>query len=1303
MSDAGTIHVSGGLLTPGVLAGVYDPTGRHEFSAGAFRGIDGTSITAFDEWIEQGFRQFCDRYENLAADLPSMDRPTLRSRWVLPLLQYLGWEPVYQQAHLRPSTIDNRTFPISHLGWDDPAAPPIHIEPTSGREQGLDARPAPRKSSPHDDLQQFLNLAPQMWGMVTDGIELRLVRNFHHSTTKGYVAIDLQALFASRNFSDFTAMVRLAHVSRFLPSSAQDSESDPPLESLYARSRAAGVSVGKALHPQVRKAIEVLADAAVRHDSNLRAGLDDATRARAFYGEVLSVVYRLLFLFFAEQRGILPGRDSLYADSYSVTRLREMADSRSAIEGRRSDLYEGLKATFRLMRDGAKTLGIKPFGGQLFDADRTPVMSRAEISNRELLRAVAALSTVEAGGIRQHVAYATIGVEELGAVYESLLDYTPRIATVPTRAESGDPVATGNLYLERIGDRELGAYYTPADLVDFTLEVSLDRLIQERCGHLDGLEAEAALLDIRVIDPACGSGAFLVAVIDRLALALCDVRYQGAQPTETQLARARREVLQHCIYGVDVDPFAVELCKVALWIHCAVRDLPLTFLDHRIQHGNSLIGWPLRDLPDEIPVDAYPTKGKNKKADKATKEICAAARARNQKALRGQGDLFKGAVPKPDLQLDYPALWAQEEQTPADVEKKADAYAEYLDSTGYRLWDAAANLWASSFFWTADLEGDPPITTDYWAARHLAEQYRDGRLHDREASDFLGSPQVTGAAEAARDLALFHWPLRFPEIAERGGFDFVTGNPPWEVVKLARRAWFATRDAAIAGAATTPANQLIADLEETNPPLARQWRLASAAIARQADFMRYSGLYARSGNEPNTYLLFTETNARNTRDQGRAAFIVKSSLGVDKGGQPTFQPLVGDGRVHGFYDIVNGGRGQTVVFEGVADLERFAVLSLGPAQPGRVLATSMMNLSIDEARTRNPIDVLPKHLRTLNPVTRSLPSFREPEHWEIAKRLHRTHPTLDFDKPTNAELESGQRSAPTNPWDLKYARLFDSSGDSGHFMKREDLEADGWHLGDDMLFRRGEDEARPLYEGQLMNRYDHRAKTYAGYGPLEKKYGRKPGILLTTDAQKADPAYEIEPRYWIHSDVAEARIRHRVGERPLFALRDIGSLLSNQRTARGAAIPDLPASDSLPVIGVGRNFWGFIASFNSTTFDFLTGGKLPGVHVARTWTLSQLPMPQVIPSAARAGARTLSVTSHTMAARHSAVAQEWDAPQRYEVDTEVDALMAHAYQLTELEYGIVLNSFVVLARKEIAEHGRYRFKDDCLAAYRRVG
>lgn len=1302
MSDHATVYVSGGLLTPGVLLEVTAGPARNEFAPGSFRRLDGEPVDELDAELEAGFSQLCAIYDSLADDLPGMERSALRERWVLPLLTALGWQPVYQRQHLRPSTLDDATFGISHRGWDAPTAPPIHIEPSHDENLRLDARPAPRTRSPHDELQQYLNLADELWGMVTDGRELRLLRDFHHTTTKGFIAVDLDALFTERDFEGWQALYRFAHVSRFLAAEPEDPSSQP-LESLYQRARAAGISVGKALHPRIREAIEQLGNGVLKQDPAIRDLVADPERAREFYAEVLRVVYRLLFLLFAEQRGMLPGSSTLYADTYSVTRLRELADHSRDLEPRRTDLYEGLKVTFRLMSRGSESLGITAFNGQLFDETATPTMTAGTIANRDLIRAIRAMTSMEVDGRREHVAYATIGVEELGSVYESLLDYTPRVATSPTQTESGGVAPAGTLYLERIGDRELGSYYTPPDLVDFTLERSLDPLLDDRLAAGETRqERETALLDIRAIDPACGSGGFLIAVIDRIAERLADVRLDGAQPTERQLAEAKRDVLRHCIYGVDIDPFAVELCKVALWIHCAVSDLPLNFLDHRIQCGNSLIGWPLQGIPTEIPAEAYKTKGQTK-GSKRTKEICAGARNRNKAALAGQEELFSDPAPRPDVKVDYPSLWLEEEKRPADVEKKAQAYGEYLTSVPYRLWDAAADIWVASFFWTEDFGDDPPISSDYWEAIRVANAVRDGTVTEDEALESLSAQTVAGAQELAEELEAFHWTLRFPEIAERGGFDFVTGNPPWEVVKLNERVWFATRDERIASAPTQERRRLIAELSESNPRLATDWRKAGDLTARQADFMRASGRYVPTGGEPNTYLLFTDTNAQNTRPEGRAGFIIKSSLGIDEKPQPVFQPLVADGAVEGFYDIVNGGRGQTVIFEGVAEVERFAVLTLGPGEMGSPLRVSLMNWSVDEARDRAPLTVTQDELATINPATVSLPSFREADQWDIALSVHARHRRLDFDQPSAAERAAGRRS-PSNPWRVTFSRLFDSSGASEKFYKKEWLESEGWRLGEDMIFRHGSESALPLYEGQLMNRYNHRARTYEGF-PIAKKYGRKPGIPLTSSERLADQSYEIEPRYWVAQPVADTRLAETIGKKAQVVFRDTGAPWTNQRSARAALVPRRPATDKAPVFGVPVDLvFEFLGVFNCTVFDYFARGKMPGGTVRLVWMLSQLPVPE--PGLdARIGdnARKLSVTSRTVADEYDLELHPWDEEERYLLDVETDALVAHAYGISLREYGVILDTFDVLARKELAVHGRYRFKDDCLAAFRRLG
>ncbi|HXF73687.1 MAG TPA: DNA methyltransferase, partial [Actinomycetota bacterium] len=1059
---------------------------------------------------------------------------------------------------------------------------------------------------------------------------------------------------------------------RFVP---RGEEKRPVLEELFEESQRQGVQVGRYLRPGVVRAIETIANGVLTPElrQRLREG---GGPARAFFAELLRLVYRVLFCLYAEQRGLLPA-GGLYAEAYSLTRLREVAERRLA-DPNHHDLYEGLKATFRLLHQGASEIGVYPYDGSLFDPAATPTLDAARLSNRALMEAVRALTSVEMEGARQRVDFRYLGVEELGSVYESLLPYVLRVADRPTVVE-GRPVEAGAAYLDPVSTErsDLGAHYTRPELVDLVLEVSLDRLIQERLRAAgdDRGQRERAILGLKVVDPACGSGAFLVAAVDRLAAALARERAGGEQPTEEAMQRCRREVLGRCIYGVDKDPFAVELCKVSLWIHCAVKDLPLSFLDHRIQLGDSLVGWGPGSPPKEIPAEAFEPPSK---ADRELKAFLRSARERNRAALSGQGEL--GEEPAvPVLDLEAPDLGLEEEASPEDVHRKAERYFAYLASQEHLRWKAAADIWTAAFFWDP-ASGQAPTSADYWRV-----------LRGRADPDLAAR-----AAEICEVLPAFHWPLRFPEVFKRGGFDAVIGNPPWEQVKLKEEEWWAPRRRAIADLRGAERRRAIAALAESEDEedrrLHRQWVTALQAEARVAEYMRRCGRFTPSGQEANTYLLFTELAADLLGPGGRAGILVKSALALDKGAQPVFQRLLGGGRVEELHDIVNGGAtGTNLVFSGVDAKERFAVLGLRSTGGERAFHATVMNWNVEEARTRERRRFTPRDLRVLNPRTRSLTSFRRPEELEVALAIHRAFPTLDFE-------EDG-----SNPWGLSYHTLFHSSGDSDLFLKREDLEAEGWVLGSDEVFRRGEEVALPVYEGQLANRYDHRARTYEGYeGP--RKYERAPGIPETTDAQKADPSFEVEPRYWMLAKHAEARLAETVGEKVMIGFRDVSRPWREQRSAKGAILPRVPATHTLPIVAVPiEHALEFTGLFNSTTFDFLVRGHMPGAHVALTWMLSQVaaPMPGLDPRIAQAAER-LSLTSYSVARLFGKDPHPWDPRERYALDVLVDALVAHAYKLSRQQYEVVLDSFEVMAREQIRRFDSYRFKSDCLRAYDQV-
>jgi hypothetical protein len=1249
-ADVVLVHASGGLLSPALLGELRRERATDPLAVPAsFALPDRDAPTAKDLRGDMALalETLATRWDNVRDGLADMDNARLRERWQLFLLRELGFEPHFQRGGL---AVGSEHFAITHLGSDGDEATVIMLT-----AEDLDAKPERRKRAPHDELQALLNASEtHRWGIAMSPTRLRIVRDFHHRRTRGYVEWELDAIFEARSYPDFLSLYRLVHASRFVP----DDDGVDPLERIYERSLDAGVAIGRKLQPQVKRALEMIANGVA--SPALVEQLTEPTRAREFHRELLVFLYRILFLLFAERRGLLPN-SGVYVESYAVSRLRELvAAGDHVVEPRRGDLWEGLKVTFAaLASDDATAIGAFPFNGPLFDASRTPILAGARCDNRMLLRAFDALTTVEVEGVPQYVNYGELGVEEIGSVYESLLDYLPVLMG-------------GRIVLEPVSEQrsDLGSYYTPPELVDLVLSKSLDRVIEERLQTAgeDPVERERALLSITVIDPACGSAAFLIAAVDRLALALAEVRRDG-QPDDHDLRVARRDALQHCIYAVDKDETAVELAKVALWIHCALEGHPLTFLDHRIQHGDSLVGWPLLGpLPTAIPDDAYEPGSKESSDEKRERRAWRDANRDRQLELGADPP----AAPKVDFTL--PEL-STPEDSPDDIHRKAEAYRRWRSSGAVVTIERAANLWTSAFLWPVEI-GLAPTSHEYW--RTL-----DGEtVTQQEHADLL-----------AAELPFFHWALRFPEIRERGGFDCVIGNPPWEQYKPDQKAWFASRGPGIAALPGARREAAIKALLESAPDLHAAWQTHGNTIERLAQWARHCGRFTPSGAEANTYLLFAEQNTDMLRDDGRAGVLLKSNFALDRSASRLFHRLLDANRLEDVHDIVNGGQtGTNPIFPNVDGKERFSIVTFSGAEARESgFEATVMNWNLEEAATRTPRRFTGETLRTLNPRTRTLTSFRRNEELEVALDLHRRLPDL--------ELEPGGE----NPWEIEYCTLFHSTGASEQFLRGEDLVAQGWNLGVDMVFQSEDETALPLYEGQFVNRYDHRAKTYRGYAG-NNKYGRAPGISQATDDDKSDPAFEIEPRYWMNAKLVRARLDARVGDRAMFGFGNSGRPFTEQRSAAGALLPQRPSTHALCMLAVPYSHaLEFAAVVNSTTFDFLLRGHVPGQNVALKWILDQIPAPPpgLDPHIAINAAK-LSLTSCSIAEMFNAPPHRWDPVERYRLDVETDALIAKTYGLDRESYAIVLDSFEVMIRAQIKQHGYYKFKEDCLEAFDRL-
>jgi len=506
-----------------------------------------------------------------------------REAWMIPVLERLGYTLAYQRTAAQAG---GESYAFSHRAGDDPDAPPLHIV---AYDQPLDRRGDGARRSPHALVQEYLNRSDALWGLVTNGTRVRLLRDSARLSRPTYLEFDLRAIVEGNLYSEFVLFYRLLHRTR-LPQGGADAASCL-LERYYQQGIDEGGHVREHLRDGVEQALKELGTAylAHPHSEDLRVALRDGRLdAIGYYRQLLRLVYRLLFLMVVEERKLVfpeqathAHRQHIYTEYYSISRLRQRCE-RYFAEDRETDLWRGLRQTFLLFREDAAAhpMGLTALNGELFGPLACQHLEEASCENAGLLRAIYHLSTFHDGKVRRRVNYAALDVEELGSVYESLLDFHPRVELEPTPR---------------------------FDLVTGSERSALVPVIEDRLAAATTRAArEEALLGLRVCDPASGSGHFVLAAARRIARELARVRTDEAEPPPEAYRAAVRDVIARCIYAVDKNPLAVDLCKVALWIEGYNAGLPLNFLDHHIKCGDSLVGvFDLKVLVEGIPDDAY--------------------------------------------------------------------------------------------------------------------------------------------------------------------------------------------------------------------------------------------------------------------------------------------------------------------------------------------------------------------------------------------------------------------------------------------------------------------------------------------------------------------------------------------------------------------------------------------------------------------------------------------------------------------------------------------------------------------------
>jgi hypothetical protein len=1251
------------------------------------------------------------------AKLPADDPATTltRDRLLQPLLQELGYGrvPTARQA----IEVDERSYAISHLYGDTP----IHLlgARTSLEERTAGQRGAAR-SSPHGLVQDLLNRSkPHLWALLSNGLVLRLLRDHHSLTTQAYLEVDLEALFEGEHYADFALLWLVFHQSRV--------EADKPdecwLEKWFKLSREEGLAALDDLRDGVVAAIELLGRGFLRHPRN-QALHDDLAQGvldkQDYYRELLRLAYRLIFLFSAEERTvrIINGDGSVeempllldpsapaaardrYRRFYATRRLRELAGTSRG--GPHGDLWQGLRVVMNGLDDGCPALGLPALGSFLWERATLPHLDRCELANADLLAAIRALSYLERHKQRFPVSWRAVAADELGSIYESLLELYPRL-----------DVGAGAFDLTTVAGNErkkTGSYYTPTSLVDCLLDGALVPVIDAAVKGKSRTDAEAALLALKIVDPACGSGHFLVAAARRLAHRLVTVRTGDDEPSPRELQRARRDVVGHCIFGVDLNEMAVELCKVALWMEALEPGKPLSFLDAHVQHGNSLIGATPALIARGIPDDAWdPIEG-----DK--REIARALKKRNRDARKaaeqpGQADMFAilaSRGPRPELSAAARDALAGSDDAVGDVRARKRRWEVLQNSQAFQDARSVADCWCAAFVWLkreGALAAEAP-TDDAFA-----------RIRKDPAS---ASKTLRRQVEAlAWQYGFFHWHLAFPDVFTAripsgesdvtgwdGGFDCVLGNPPWERVKLQEQEFFAGKHDEIATAENAAKRKkLIAKLPETDPALWDAWTQASRRAEGESHFIRESCRYPLCGKgDINTYSIFAEHNRSILGRQGHAGFIVPTGIVTDDTTKEFFESLVSAKQLISVYDFLNTGAAQ--LFREVGhDSFRFTLLSLGPNADRADLVFDARTVS-DLSDSNRHCLLTSDDFTLLNPNTRTCPTFRSRRDAEINRAIYRRLGVLQREDTSDGD-----------PWGTQFMRMFDMANDSGLFKTRAQLERDGWRLNGNVFFRDAE-RFLPLLEAKMIHHFDHRFGDYSDR-PNEKEGTDTRNLPMVSVTRLADPAYTPLSRYWVSEAEVAARLAGRWNHKWLLGWRDVcRSVL--KRTAIASVTPQVAVGHTMPLMmfdGMdGPNTAALYANLCSFVLDYVTRQKLGGTHLTYGY-LKQLPIfspakyqvnapwsdstvrDWMLPRVLELSCTTWDLQCFASDIGYDGPPFRWDPVRRSILRAELDAAFFHLYGIERGDTDYIMETFPLVRKDDEEIYGEYHTKRLVLERY----
>jgi len=1100
----------------------------------------------------------------------------------------------------------------------------------------------------------------------------------------------------------------------------------------------------------------------------------------------LVLLYRLLFLFYAEDRRLLPVGDARYRD-YSVRRLREevrdKVDAGTTWSRTMPKLWLSLKGAFELIDLGDDGIGMPAYNGGLFDRARAPLLERTRVPDAVMAPIIDALSRRTEDLLRGWINYRDLSVSHLGGIYERLLEYSlmhevQAADDYRDKPEIDRIVARPASFARKVS----GSYYTHDDLVRLLLRESVGLLAAERVQtfeklvaswkkkhslnpaeweRLDRLDPAGALLELKVCDPAMGSGHFLVALVDDLADRVLEAvtaaqLLVAEQPWAAHLAErgqpwqspvvarvahirrsikrqagehgwavtdaqlddrhiVRRMVLKKSIFGVDKNLMAVELAKTALWLHTFTVGAPLSFLDHHLKHGDSLHGERL---------DAV------------------------QRSLGALGTIFQKA------ELDRLELAARGLAQVADLTDVDIAEARLSKQLAAEAEARVAPLHALLDFWRALRwlqPGWPPAQTKGLVKlgdetlrlalsellspqRNLVAVLAAGRLEGEGPAVQAANALLKSTSELAQRERFFHWWTAFPTAFTGGnaGFDAVIGNPPWDRIKLQEVEWFAEREPGIAAQPrAADRKRLIGELQKKAAPLAAEYTMAVERAEANARVLAKAGDYPLlGGGDVNLYSLFVERAQALVQPQGVVALLTPSGIAADKGAAEFFKSIATTGRLGALFDFEN----RKVFFPDVDSRFKFCTLVFGGAQRSferTRCAFFLHSLAQLDAGT-GVLELSAEDFALVNPNTGAAPIFRSRRDADITMRIYREHPVLVRH---GAVTASQGRLAAVKAWPIRFATMFHMTNDSRVFRTRAELLKLGFTPTPLGRWALGAEQALPLYEGKMVQMYDHRAADVVVHANNLHR-AAQPEVVAVSE--KVRPDRNPTPQYWVlKSDVGGQSCDWVLGFKEITAPTNVRTMIAAvlPGAAFGNKLPLLVPDADVPTVSA-RQMALLAATLNALAFDFVLRRKLQGQTI-NLFILEQLPViaPACFeaPLSAAFAARmrstglmnghhphptvadfvvpqvlALSYTAHDLApfARDlgyvDAAGQVlppfvWDDEDRRTRLAALDALFMHLYGLNVDDAAYVMDTFPIVRQQDEAAFGHFRAKDDVLA------